>query len=148
MGNERAPILKIKRLFSDAKMPVYATDGSAGFDLFTTESGILNPGAGQLIFPLGVKAEIPKNWAVLFVGKSGLASQKGVAVLGGLIDSDYRGEWMAILINNGTMGHSFSKGDKVVQGVLMFTPQAKIMEVDELSETKRGKGGFGSTGRK
>jgi|SRR5581483_518854 len=141
------PIIKFRKTSEDAIIPSYATDGSNGFDLYSMMDGKLRPGELMMI-PLGVEAEIPKDWCVVFIGKSGLASREGIGILGGLIDSDYRGEWHAILLNNKKQEEFvFHKRQKVVQGVILYSPQAKIVEVDSLSETERGKSGFGSTGK-
>lgn len=143
---ENGPEIKFKKLHSDAKIPFYAHEDDAGFDLFTVEDGQILVGERKKI-PLGLAAEISKGWCVLFIGKSGLADRSGVAILGGLIDSGYRGEWQAILLNTGDEVIRYGKGDKVTQGVVLYNPQAKIIEVHDLSETDRGQGGFGSTGK-
>lgn len=140
------PTIKFRRTSPDSIIPSYSTDGSNGFDLYSVVDGEIKPGERATI-PLGVEAEIPKNWCVIFIGKSGLAAREGIAMLGGLIDSDYRGEWHAILLNTGEKEFKFEKGQKIIQGVTLYSPQAKIIGVESLSETQRGKGGFGSTGR-
>ena len=141
------PEIKIRRSSPDAKLPTYATDGSAGFDLYSIEDGELKVGK-RVIIALGIEAEIPKDWCVVFIGKSGLASKNGIDILGGLIDPDYRGGWKVILLNTGEENFEFKKGDKITQGVILYAPQAKLTEVKELSESVRGTGGFGSTGNK
>lgn len=147
MSAEFTPILKVKRLYPDAIVPTYSNPGDAGFDLYSMIDGKIGPGRKKII-PLGISVEIPKDWCMLFIGKSGLATEPGIEILGGLIDSGYRGELRAVLLNTGQEKFDFEKGDKVTQGVLLYSPQAKIIEVQELAESIRGKKGFGSSGKK
>lgn len=147
MSAEKEPILKFKLLNPDAVVPKYAKPGDAGFDLITPIDFNLKVAVKPTTIPLGLAVEIPQNWCIQFIGRSGLASKNGVAILGGLIDSGYRGELGVVLLNTGEVDIFFRKGDKIAQGVVYYAPQAKIVEVEELSETERGSGGFGSTGK-
>ncbi len=147
MSAEHTPTLKVMKLSPDAIVPSYAKPGDAGFDLFSMIDGKIGPGRTKII-PLGISVEIPKDWCILFIGKSGLATMPGIAILGGLIDSGYRGELKAVLLNAGQARFEFEKGDKVTQGVLFYSPQAEIIEVQSLGDSIRGAKGFGSTGKK
>src|SRR5579864_5576490 len=126
------PFIKIQKLSEGAIVPRYANRAAAGFDLYSITDGILKAGE-RLTLPIGIASEISPCWCVLFVGKSGLASKKGIDILGGLIDSDYRGEWKVVLLNSGEEDYDFQKGDKITQGVILYSPQASILEVDKLS---------------
>ena len=142
------PNLKFLLLDEKAVLPTYAHDGDAGFDLFSIEKIKLAPRETKLIH-FGLAAEIPQDYFVSFRDKSGLASKFGLHVLGGVIDSGYRGEWIAIMINLGKDDYTFQVGDKVAQAILQPAPQAEISKVTKFVEiTTRGKGGFGSTGKK
>lgn len=141
------PTIKFKKLLPDAIIPTYAHPGDAGFDLYAIESGSINAGDRQMI-PLAISSEIPEDWAVIIKDKSGLANEFGIHVLGGVIDSGYRGEWKVVLNNSGKKTFEFEKGQKITQGIAVFVPQAKIVEVSKLTETDRGVSGFGSTGKK
>lgn len=142
-----SPVLRFKLLSPKAKLPQYAYSDDAGFDLRSTETVALKVGQRHT-FQLGLVSEIPSGWFVSIRDKSGLASKHGLHTMGGVIDSGYRGEWAVVLINHGDQGYTVEKGDKIAQGILQQAPQAEIVEVSELSETTRGGGGFGSTGRK
>lgn len=141
------PVLKIKLLHKDAKLPTYAHPGDAGFDLFATETIRLAPGETHL-FKLGIVSEIPRGWYVALRDRSSLASKHSLHNLAGTIDAGYRGEWGIIMVNLGKKPVRIEKGDRIGQGILLPAVWAEIAETDELSETKRGRGGFGSTGQK
>lgn len=138
--------LKIK-LHSDGYAPTRATDGSAAMDLRARGYHDLMPGARALI-PCGIFVEIPPGYVGQVCPRSGHTLKLGVTVLNapGLIDSDYRGEVGVILANFGHDSLMIMPGDRIAQ--LMITPvvTCDIVTVDELSETQRGAGGFGSTG--
>src|ERR1035437_7223337 len=143
----KKPVLKFLSLNKDAKIPSYAHPGDAAFDIYAVEKVTLGKGK-FLPVKTGIASEIPINYVVSFRGKSGLAAKSGINVLGGVIDSNYRGEWMVILANHGSKSYQFEKGDKIAQGFLQAVPPVKIIEVKKLSETVRGEKGFGSSGRK
>ncbi len=128
--------------------PEYQTQNSAGIDLQTTEDVTLPAGKWALL-PTGLSMEIPPNFMGMVCPRSGLAAKYGITVLNapGIIDADYRGEIKVILINQSNEDYSFKKGDRIAQ--LIFTPalQGHLSEVDVLTTTDRGAGGFGSTGR-
>lgn len=139
-------IIKFIKLNKLAKLPVYANPGDAGMDLFCLEDYSLQPGERHA-FNLGLAAEIPAGHYIRLSPKSGLALKYGIDVLAGVVDETYRGEWVVILINLGQEIKEFKVGDKIAQAVLTPYNQADFAVVDGLSETQRGGGGFGSSGR-
>ncbi len=141
------PTLKFKLLNKVAKLPTYAHTDDAGFDLYSTVEKVLKPGKVEII-PLGIASEIPNGWYVEIRDRSGLSVNYGIHSLAGTIDAGYRGEWKIIVVNHGAKKYKVERHERIAQGVLQLAPQAKIVEAKKLSETKRGKGGFGSTGRK
>lgn len=138
--------LQIKKLHSDARLPEYALPGDAGMDLFALESVSLEPGARTDI-GTGLAIAIPEGYVGLIWDKSGLSNRHGLKVLGGVIDSGYRGEIRVGLINLGSEPVSFESGHKVAQMLIQRVESPEIVEVETLDETERGSGGFGSTGR-
>lgn len=140
--------IKIKRLHEDAITPKYAKPGDAGMDFFAYESYTLNPDERKLI-PTGWAFEIPEGHEMQIRPKSGLALKYGISIVNspGTIDSGYRGEVGIILINHGEENFNISKGDKIAQGVINQLPLVSLEEVSELSNSERGEGGFGSTGK-
>lgn len=141
------PVLKFQLLSSDVRLPQYAHDTDAGFDIFALEGAVLAPGARNL-FKTGLSSQIPQGWYVQFFDKSSVAAKLGLHVLGGVIDSAYRGEWGVVLYNLSGEEVVIEKGDKIVQGILLPITQPEIVQVEELEDSDRGTGGFGSTGRK
>lgn len=142
--------LKFKRLRPAAQLPFYASSGAAGMDItFCPQDNIARLVGKKEIFiaETGLAVEVPEGYELQCRPRSGLAA-RGVAVNNapGTIDSDYRGEIKVILINHGRL-RAFTPGDRIAQLVLAKTPKLEIVEVDELSNTARGEGGFGSTGR-
>ncbi len=137
--------VRIKRLAADVKMPAYAHPGDAGLDLFSRETRTLEMGEPYR-FNLGFSLEVPPGFVALIMDKSGLGS-RGVTTLGGVVDHTYRGEVAAVLVNTSDREYLIRPGDKVAQLLIMPVATARIEEAEELSETGRGSGGFGSTGR-
>ena len=139
-------LIKIKNL-SNNPDPSYATEGSAGFDLAAslTETVTLKP-LSRVLIPTGLYFEIPPGKEMQVRPRSGHAFKHGITVLNspGTIDSDYRGEVGVILINLGDTEFTINSGDRIAQGVITDFIQAQFVR-DELNETVRGKGGFGST---
>jgi dUTP pyrophosphatase len=133
----------------DLALPFYATAGSAGLDLLAAvESDIeLLPGA-RMAVPCGIAIELPPGVEAQVRPRSGLALNHGVTCLNapGTIDSDYRGEIKAILINHGDKPFRIARGTKIAQMVIARHEQAQLVESESLSESTRGAGGFGSTG--
>lgn len=136
--------VKIKR-FDDTPLPRYATDGSSCLDCYAPKGGVIYPGQIKQV-PLGFAVELPPGWEFQVRPRSGL-STKGIVVVLGTVDSDYRGE-LALILQNHTPRHSFEweKDDRLCQLALVPTFKVRWQEVDELSKTTRGGGGFGSTG--
>ena len=143
------PIVAIKKLNENAVVPTYGSDFSAGADLYALEECVIAPNQTCLIHT-GLAMEIPVGYAGLIYARSGLASKRGLAPANkvGVVDSDYRGEVMVALHNHSESIQSVSAGERIAQ--LVVTPFLKVdfQEVDVLSDTVRGEGGFGSTGRK
>ena len=137
----------VKRLSVDAVLPAYAHPGDAGLDLFSNVELTISPGDSAPI-PTGISMELPPDTEAQVRPRSGLAKRKNVTVLNspGTIDFGYRGEVLVLLINHGTEPFVVEKGMKIAQMVIAPVLRAQIEEVEELSETKRGHGGFGSTG--
>ena len=141
----------IKRLSKEVSLPKYETSGSSGMDLAAYIDSNININPGQTaIIPTGLALSIPKGFEVQIRPRSGLAAKQKISVLNtpGTIDADYRGEIKVILINLGEEPFKVEKGLRIAQMVVCPVVQAQLKEVDDLSETERGKGGFGSTGTK
>ncbi|WP_298351831.1 dUTP diphosphatase [Rhodoblastus sp.] len=146
--------VRIKRLAHAGGLPLpsYQSGGAAGLDLVAALAPgareILRPGERRLV-PTGMVMEIPPGFEAQVRPRSGLALKHGVTVLNtpGTIDSDYRGEVGVILINLGAEPFEIGRGDRIAQLVLAPTIQARLIVVEDLSETARGAGGFGSTDR-
>jgi len=133
----------------DLSLPFYATEGSAGLDLLAAVDADteLKPGARAAI-PTGIALAVPQGYEAQVRPRSGLALTHGITCLNspGTIDSDYRGEIKAILINHGDAPFAIKRGMKIAQIVIARHEQATFVEVEELGATVRGAGGFGSTG--
>ena len=141
----------IKRLSKEVSLPKYETNGSSGMDLAANIDANINIDPGKTaIIPTGLALSIPKGFEVQIRPRSGLAAKQKISVLNtpGTIDADYRGEIKVILINLGHEPFKVEKGLRIAQMVVCPIVQAQLKEVDDLSETERGKGGFGSTGTK
>tara|TARA_B100000674_G_scaffold465964_1_gene449456 strand:- start:447 stop:884 length:438 start_codon:yes stop_codon:yes gene_type:complete len=142
--------IKIKKLDSEVKIPIYKTEGSSGLDLMAFIDGpiTIKPNSSELI-PTGISIAIPEDTEIQIRPRSGLAAKSNISVLNtpGTIDSDYRGEIKIILFNHGTNDFVVNSGDRVAQMVLMPVLKANFEEVEILPDTIRGSGGFGSTGK-
>ena len=138
--------MKIKRLHPDAKIPIYGSDEAAGFDLHSVEDSVISPGETKVI-GTGLAMEISKGFCFQLWGRSGLGA-KGINKHAGLIDSDYRGEFRIVLHNTGKELFKVEKGDRIAQVVPVPIVRADFEEVNELGNTRRGEGGFNSTGVK
>jgi dUTP pyrophosphatase len=145
--------VSIRRLTHGEGLPApsYASDGAAGLDLYAAlpagQTLVLEPGARELI-PTGIEIALPAGYEAQVRPRSGLAVKHGVTVLNapGTIDSDYRGEVKALLVNHGGQPFEILRGMRIAQLVIAPVARATLVEVDELDETARGAGGFGSTG--
>lgn len=135
----------------DLPLPCYATEGSAGLDLLAANDGLLTlaPG-GRMAVPCGVALALPQGFEAQVRPRSGLALHHGITVLNapGTIDSDYRGEVKAILVNLGDAPFEISRGMKIAQLVIARHEHVELIETEELPASARGQGGFGSTGLK
>lgn len=142
-------IIRMKAQREGAKLPTYGTAMAAGADLYAclTEPVILQPGERSII-PTGLAVELPPQVEIQVRPRSGIAIKHGVTVLNspGTIDADYRGEMGVMLINLGDKPFTITHGDRIAQMVVAVAPQVAFDWTDELSETERGTGGFGSTG--
>ena len=129
-------------------LPSYATPGAAGMDVVAAEDFDLEPGQRHAV-ATGFRVAIPDGYEIQVRPRSGLAFKHGITVPNtpGTIDSDYRGEIKVLLINHGTESFPVRRGDRIAQMMLAVCTVAEFDEVDELSDTDRGTGGFGSTGR-
>lgn len=137
--------VKIKKLRDDVILPSYAHEGDAGMDLFSTMNICLEQNQ-RILVPLGFSLELPRGYVSLIKGKSGLALNKGLAILGGVIEYTYRGEYGVIILNTGYDDLVIKKDQKIAQLLIQPIERAELEEVNELSDTDRGSGGFGSTG--
>lgn len=138
--------LKIKRRSKDAVLPKYMSEGAGAFDLVATKGCLLLPGASKTV-STGIAMEIPKGFTGIICPRSGMGVKHDIDSHMGIIDSDYRGEVKIHLRNLGYNAFGVQKGDRVAQMVIIPTPPIEIVEADELSETVRGEGGFGHTGK-
>ena len=140
----------VKRLNSKVKLPEYKTSGSSGMDLMASiDSPIkITPNTLKLI-PTGLSIAVPDDLEIQIRPRSGLAAKSNIGVLNtpGTIDSDYRGELKIILFNHGNKDFIVNNNDRVAQMVLMPILKMELEEVDQLPESIRGSGGFGSTGK-
>jgi len=140
--------IKVKPLSPLAKMPVYATPGSACFDIATVSDSVdITPGASAVL-KTDLSFEIPPGHVMMVYSRSGHGFKSGVRLANGtgVIDSDYRGELMVKLHNDGNRVFSVSRGDRIAQAMIVPVQQVEFEAVEELTDTDRGTGGFGSTG--
>jgi len=139
--------VKIKRLPHCFALPFYATEQAAGLDLYSAVDEVIRPMERKLI-PTGIAIELPEGFEAQIRPRSGLALKYGITVLNSpaTIDADYRGEIKVLLINLGTEDFVIRRGDRIAQLVVSQVVRVEFEEVDELSPTNRGEGGFGSTG--
>ena len=143
--------VNIKKLNDKAVIPTYGSPFSAGADLYACEECDVTVAAGETrLVHTGISMEIPEGYVGLIYARSGISVKRGLAPANkvGVIDSDYRGEIMVALYNQSGKAQIVASGERIAQ--IVFTPYvgADFFEVDELCDTERGEGGFGSTGRK
>lgn len=141
--------VSVKRLDPYLPVPAYAHEGDAGLDLLAAEGAELAPGARHAV-PTGLAVAIPEGYAGFVHPRSGRALREGLGVANapGLIDSGYRGEIKVIVVNLDQRGMiKIERGDKIAQLVVQKVERVELDEVEDLPETQRGSGGFGSTGR-
>ena len=143
--------IPLRQLDGDLAMPTYATAGDAGADLVSAVDVELPPAGGRALVPTGAAIAIPEGYAGFVQPRSGLALKHGVTVLNspGLIDSGYRGELKVLLINTDpTTPFAIQRGDRIAQLVIQRVEEVQFAIVDELPDSDRGEGGFGSSGVK
>jgi dUTP pyrophosphatase len=145
--------LKIKKLHPDAIVPAYQSAGAACFDLHAVlDHGefTIEPESGHAFLPIrtGLAVEVPPGWVMLIFSRSGHGFKHGIRLANcvGVIDSDYRGEVQVKLHNDGEEFVTIRPGDRIAQAMLIPVPAVELVEVEELTDTARGAGGFGSTG--
>lgn len=142
--------IAVKKLREEAILPTYGSAEAAGADLYACLSGDVTIAPGETVFiPTGLSMALPVGYCGLIFARSSLGAKRGLAPANkvGVIDSDYRGEFMVALHNHGKVSQTVSHGERIAQLVIVpvFTPG--FTEVSDLSETLRGTGGFGSTGQ-
>ena len=138
--------VKIKKLKENAKLPQYMHPGDVGMDLYSMEEKTLVPGEHHFFYH-GFALEFPEGYAAVVKDKSGI-SKIGLHTMGGVFDAGYRGEYNTHLVNLSDKPYTIEMGDKVAQLIIYPVAIAQLEEVNELSDSSRGTGAFGSTGRK
>ncbi len=138
--------LKIKKLHPDAKIPSYAHEGDAGMDLYALERVEIAP-MQRVQVRTGIATEFPSGYVGLFWDKSGLSHKHGLKTLGGVLDAGYRGELLVGVVNLSNETYVLEKHHKVCQMLLQPVIFPEVAETTELSDSARGEGGFGSTGK-
>ena len=143
--------VNIKKLNENAKIPTYGSEYAAGADLYACTDGdtVILPGETKLI-GTGLAIEVPLGYGAFIYARSGLASKRGLAPANkvGVVDADYRGEIMVALHNHSSEAQTVLRGERIAQMVIAPFLAAEFCEVESLSDTQRGSGGFGSTGTK
>lgn len=143
--------VSVKKLKEGAVLPTYGSPEAAGADLYACLDEKITIAPGESVFvPTGLSMEIPKGYAGLIYARSGMACKRGLAPANkvGVIDSDYRGEFIVVLHNHGNQAQTVEPGERIAQLVITPVLTPAFTEVDELSDTERSGGGFGSTGNK
>ena len=139
------PPLEVKKLSKDAMLPTRASEGAAGYDLFSAEDCTIHAGMRRIV-KTDLSVAIPKNHYGRIAPRSGLSWKKSIDIGAGVIDFDYRGPVGMLLVNNSTEHFDVKKGDRVAQLLLERVSVPEVLEVDDLDDTERGQKGFGSTG--
>lgn len=144
-------MLKVKKLHPDALLPKRGTPGSAGFDLYSVDNFVIQPGAGNydnsVVIPTGIAIQMPHGFYGRIAPRSGLAVKYSLNVHAGVIDPDYTGEIAVALINHGGRPVEIKKGERVAQLILEWHSRCDAEWVQDFEKTHRGASGFGSTGR-
>ena len=138
--------IKIKKLNEDAKLPSYGHPGDVGLDLYSMETIVVKPGEHARIWH-GFALEFPEGYAAIVKDKSSI-SKNGLHTMGGVFDAGYRGEYNTHLVNLSDTPYTIEAGDKVSQLVIVPVDIAELEDTDTLSDSERGEGKFGSTGKK
>ena len=137
--------IKIKKLQPDAIIPSYAHPGDIGMDLYSREDYVIEPNTSHL-FDIGIAMEFDEGYGAIVMDK-GSVSKQGVHTMGGVFDAGYRGTYMIHLFNHGAKPFEVKKGQKIAQIVVLPVQIPTLTEVNELSDSARGEGAFGSTGK-
>lgn len=137
--------IKVQRMREGAKMPSYAHPGDVGLDMYSMEEKVIEPGEHHIFF-CGFALEFPSGYAAIVKDK-GSISKANLHTMGGVYDAGYRGEYNVHLVNLGKEAYKIEKGDKVAQLIIYPVEIVELEETDKLSETSRGEGRFGSTGK-
>lgn len=140
-------LIKVSKLHPAAVLPTKATGGSAGFDLYAIESAEIQPIPGGATLRTGIAVELPPGYEMQIRGRSGLAFREDIVLHLGTIDQDYRGEILIKLWNLGAAPFKIAPGDRIAQAVIQKIETVYLTEVSKISDTERGAGGFGHTGR-
>lgn len=140
--------MRIKKLHNSLIMPTKGTEQAGAFDIYMPEAGIVT-GVVPTMVGLGFAAEVPAGNVALILPRSGIGAKYGVELNNtcGVIDSDFRGQWVAALCTKNGMPYCFQAGDRLLQFLIVPITQVTLELVDELSDTVRGTGGFGSSGK-
>lgn len=149
MNHQKIRITRISESTKDIPLPHYATDGSSGMDIHATvENDVIIPSMETILIPSGFAIEVPIGYEAQIRPRSGLAIKNNIGIMNapGTIDSDYRGEVKIILSNFGKNPFVVKRGDRIAQMVIAEYTRIEWEEVDQLSDTVRGEGGFGHTG--
>ena len=139
-------MIKFHKVYESSKIPTRGSDGAAGFDLYSMNKRVI-PARGSASFHTGITTEFGPNVGGFIKSRSGLAFKYSIAVQGGVIDSDYRGEIMVSLINHGAVEYQVEAGDRIAQIVFMPILTEAVEADSYLSETERGSSGFGDSGK-
>lgn len=149
-GIEKMSSIRVKKLHENAMLPTYGSEEAAGADLYACLDEAVTVAPGETVWiPTGLAMEIPKGCAGLVYARSGLACKKGLAPANkvGVIDSDYRGPVTVVLYNHGNQPQTITHGERIAQMVITPVLTPAYEEAGDLTDTGRGQGGFGSTGR-
>ena len=139
-------MIKFHKVYESSKIPTRGSDGAAGFDLYSMDKRVI-PARSSASFKTGITTEFGPNVVGFIKARSGLAFKYSIAVQGGVIDSDYRGEIMVSLINHGNIEYQVEEGDRIAQIVFMPILTDAVEADSYLSETVRGSSGFGDSGK-
>ena len=143
-------VIRVKKLHSEAILPTYGTEEAAGADLYACLNAPVTIQPGQSAFiPTGLALEVPKGCAGLIYARSGMACKRGLVPANkvGVIDSDYRGEIRVVLFNHGQQEQTVQHGERIAQMIITPVLTPAYAETEDLTDTDRGAGGFGSTGK-
>ena len=141
--------VKFKKTHHEAKMPTYGTNGAACFDFYATDNAIVHPKTTSDMLDTGIAFEIPDGYVMLAYSRSGHGFKNGIRLCNsvGVIDSDFRDSVKVRLVNDSYVPFSVQAGDRILQAMIIPVPSIALVEVEELSDTERGTGGLGSTGK-